>query len=208
MKYYLEIIEYNGNDCLTLKKILIDGISLDELLSLVDEDIISVEYYKKREIGKDKAISSLIYKGIEKREDGDLLFVTNHDDSFSISDLDVNISDLKTLVDGVRECNGIYAYFDIGISKKVTVKYLVPSKEKEYDVCEEIGILRKVDSFGNILLNDKYIDFNSILSIKSPEITYVNPFVGPSVIDYYNFFTMLEGSAFGKNRPYGLRKEK
>ncbi len=207
MKYYLEIVSYSEDGYFILKQISIKQISLDELLSLVDEDIICVEYYEKRMIGNDKAISSFIYKGSEKSENDSLFFITSQGDSFDINFLYVNIADLKTLVDGVRENDGIFNYLDRNVFNEVTVKYLVPC-ESGYDICEMKGTLYKNSWYGNITLDNKNIDFNSILSIKSSEVTYVNPFVGFSRINYYEYFIALENCAFGKKNSHGLRKKR
>ncbi len=207
MKYYLDITKYKDDDYgLKTEKITMNKINFDK--NNLTDDIICAEYYKKRKVRKDKSISSLIYNGSKEVKNGNLFFKTNHDDIFGINNLDTRLSDLKTLIDDVKESDGIYSYFNKSISKEVTVKLLVPGNKKGYNITEEKGILYMVGYLGNIILDDKYIDFDSIYSIKGESINYVNPFVGPFEIDHRKYFELIEQSAFGDNENLTLKRKR
>ena len=117
----------------------------------------------------------MIYNGTRKEKNGNKCFKTNCNDEFYIDDFDTNLADIKKLIQDVRECDGIYAYFDKSINKEVTIKYLVQISKKQCTIHEIKGIFEFASYLGYIsLYNDNHIDFDSIYSICGENINYVD----------------------------------
>lgn len=207
MRYYMDVTKYanDGSYSFKTEKIPMNDVDLNDNL----KDVICVEFYRKKKIGKDKSISSLIYNGIEEEKNGYRYFRTSHDDEFYINDFDTNLNDFKKLIQDVKQSDGIYAYFDKSINKEVTVKCLVEYSRKKYKIHEFKGILKLISCLGYICLEDaRQIDFNSIYSISGENINYVNPFVFYSKRDYEEYFSLIENSAFREEECYSLKRKK
>jgi hypothetical protein len=177
------------------------------------EDTICLEFYRKRMIGKNKPISSVLYNGTKEIKEDGAYFKTNLDDEFCINQLDTSLNDIRELIQDVKKSGGIYGYFENSRNKEVTVNFLGKDDNGELVIHEIEGTFRFASYLGYICMdcynhNDMIFDFDSIYSIQGEDINYVNPFAFHSKINYEEYFSLIEDSAFGKEKTYSLKRKK